>query len=193
MPGMWERTITFGSGGKTFGVTGWRIGWAIGPHDLLKSMLAIHARTVFTTPTPLQDAVAAGFEHAIQSDHFDQMRSDYKRRRDVALNMFQELGMPVAIPHGSYFFMVNTGGLTVDLPRRPSEESTDPTVMENRDYAVCRWTTEHLGVTFIPPSAFYEPQNKHLADNLIRVCFCKSDETLADAKQRMQKIAKYLK
>jgi aspartate/methionine/tyrosine aminotransferase len=51
---MWERTITVGSAGKTFGVTGWRVGWLIGDRSLIKSILAIQARTVFTTPTPLQ-------------------------------------------------------------------------------------------------------------------------------------------
>lgn len=192
IPGMWERTITFGSGGKTFGVTGWRVGWALGPKELLKYMLAVHARTVFTTPTPLQDAVAAGFEHCRQTNYFEEARNDYKRRRDKAISIFTELRLPVAIPQGSYFFIVETSKIKVDLPKRPSEEQNDPSVMEPRDYALCRWLTLEVGVTAIPPSAFYSPENKHLAENYIRICFCKADETLDEARERLQKLKQYI-
>jgi kynurenine aminotransferase len=193
LPGMWDRTVTFGSGGKTFGVTGWRIGWAIGPHHLIKFMLAIHARTVFTTPTPLQDAVAAGLEHCMKEKYFEEACADYQRRRDKAIKIFTDLGLPVATPHGSYFFMVDTTKIKVDLPQRQSEESTDPSVMETRDYAMCRWLTTEFGVTAIPPSAFYEPDNKHLAANMVRICFCKTDETLDAARERLEKLRKYIK
>lgn len=192
LPGMWDRTVTFGSGGKSFGVTGWRIGWVIGPQHLLKYMLAIHARTVFTTPTPLQDAVAHGLEHSLKSNYFEKATNDYLRRRDKAVKIFKDLGLPVAIPQGSYFFMVDTSRIKVDLPQRLSEESNDPKVMETRDYAICRWLTTEIGVTAIPPSAFYQPENKHLAENMIRICFCKSDETLELATQRLEKLRQYI-
>lgn len=191
--GMWERTLTFGSGGKTFGVTGWRIGWIVGPASLLKFVLAIQARTVFTTPTPLQEAVALGFEEGPKNHYFVEMRRDYQRRRDKAVAIFTELGLPVAIPHGSYFFMVDTSKILVDLPPRPSEEVADPKAMETRDYAICRWLTTEIGVTAIPPSAFYSPENKAMAANMIRICFCKTDETLDAARDRLRKLAPYLK
>lgn len=189
---MWDRTVTFASGGKTFGVTGWRIGWAIGPASLLKYMLAVHARTVFTTPTPLQEAVASGLEHCERSEHFERTRLEYRRLRDRTVDMFTELGLPVAVPEGSFFMMVDMSRLKVDLPLRRSEESSDPTVMEPRDYAICRWLTTEIGVTAIPPSAFYQPENKHLAGSMVRVCFCKTDETLDTARERLQRIKKYL-
>lgn len=193
VPGMWERTLTFGSGGKTFGVTGWRIGWIIGSAELIKPILAIQARTVFTTPTPLQDAVALGFEQGHKNGYFAQMRHDYQRRRDKAVAIFKELGLPVAIPHGSYFFMVDTKKIRVDLPPRSSEEVSDPTIMESRDYAICRWLTTEIGVTAIPPSAFYSPENTAMAANMIRICFCKTDETLDAAQDRLKKLLPYLK
>lgn len=192
LPGMWDRTVTFGSGGKTFGVTGWRIGWIIGPKHLLKYILAVQARTVFTTPTPLQDAVAAGFEHCQNADYFEETREDYQRRRDRAVKIFKDLGLPVAIPKGSYFFMVDTSRIKVDLPKRPSEEVSDPNVMEPRDYAICRWLTTECGVTAIPPSAFYSSENKPMAENMIRICFCKTDETLEAAEKRLQKLKQYI-
>ena len=188
MPGMWERTITFGSGGKSFGVTGWRIGWIIGPQHLLKYILAIQARTVFTTPTPLQDAVAAGLELCTKNDYFEEARLDYQRRRDKTISIFTDLGLAVAIPHGSYFFMVDTSKIKVDLPSHPYEEGLDPSVMEPRDYAICRWLTTEIGVTAIPPSAFYSRENWDLAENMIRICFCKTDETIDEAKRRLQKL-----
>lgn len=191
-PGMWDRTITFASGGKTFGVTGWRIGWAIGPAHLLKYMLAVHARTVFTTPTPLQEAVASGLEHCAQTDHFERTRLEYRRLRDKAVGIFTDLGLPVAVPAGSFFLLVDMSRLKVNLPEHPSEESSDPTVMEPRDYAICRWLTTEIGVTAIPPSAFYQPENKHLAGNMVRICFCKTDETLDLARDRLQKVKKHL-
>lgn len=193
LPDMWERTITFGSGGKTFGVTGWRIGWAIGPQPLLKYMLAVHARTVFTAPTPLQDAVAAGFEHCSTSSYFEETRVDYKRRRDLTVDMFTDLNLPVAVPHGSYFFIVETSKIHVDLPKKPSEEHNDSSIIEPRDYAMCRWLTTEMGVTAIPPSAFYSQENKHLAENHIRICFCKTDDTLNQAKERLQHLKKYIR
>lgn len=200
--GMWDRTVTFGSGGKTFGVTGWRIGWIVGPEHLLKYILAIHARTVFTTPTPLQEAVAVGLETTCTegNDYFATARQEYQRRRDKAIRIFTDLGLPVAVPHGSYFFMVETSKVQVELPDRPSEEeaATDGGTAhhvpkETRDYALCRWLTTELGVTTIPPSAFYQPENKHLAENLLRVCFCKSDETLDAARERLQRLKPYIK
>ncbi len=210
LEGMWDRTVTFGSGGKTFGVTGWRIGWAIAPKHLLKYMLAVHARTVFTAPTPLQSAVAAGFEHCLSNpSYMDDYRADFRRRRDQLAAIFSGIGLPVAVPDGSYFMMVNTQAIRVDLPLLESEECTSlppqerassgesrmappsGAVMETRDYAICRWLTEEIGVTAIPPSAFYEGPNKALAANLIRVCFCKSDETLRLAGERLQRLREY--
>ena len=65
LPGMWERTITVGSAGKTFSVTGWKLGWSYGPENLIKPMQLVHQNTIYTCPTPLQEAVAIGFETEI--------------------------------------------------------------------------------------------------------------------------------
>jgi kynurenine aminotransferase len=190
---MWERTVTFGSGGKSFGVTGWRIGWIIAHEKIIKPILAIHARTVFTTPTPLQDAVASGLENAMVTDYFEKSRAEYQKLRDQALGLFTDLGLPVAIPHGGYFFMVDTSKIQVDLPPHRSEETNDPDAFEARDYAICRWLTTEFGVTAIPPSAFYSEENKPLAENMIRICFCKTGETIETARGRLQALKKFIK
>ena len=62
MPGMWDRTITIGSAGKTFSVTGWKLGWAVGPAHLISNCGVVHQNCVYTCPTPIQEAVARGFE-----------------------------------------------------------------------------------------------------------------------------------
>lgn len=99
----------------------------------------------------------------------------------------------MAVPDGSYFFIVNMELLDLNLPRRSSEESADVAELEPYDYAICRWLTEEIGVTAIPPSAFYSAANKHLARNWVRICFCKSDDTLHKAEERLQKLALFLK
>ena len=58
LPDMWERTITIGSAGKTFSVTGWKLGWAVGPQNLLRNCQVVHQNCVYTCPTPIQEAVA---------------------------------------------------------------------------------------------------------------------------------------
>jgi len=62
LPDMWERTITIGSAGKTFSVTGWKLGWAVGPSNLIGNCQIVHQNAVYTCPTPIQEAVARGFE-----------------------------------------------------------------------------------------------------------------------------------
>jgi len=115
------------------------------------------------------------------------------KRRDQLVDAFSELGMSVAIPDGSYFFIVQLPDLMIKLPEHPSEECSGPSIMEPHDYAICRWMTTELGITAIPPSAFYDQENKHTSANWIRICFCKSDETISKAYDRLQNIIKFVK
>lgn len=196
LPDMWERTITIGSAGKTFGVTGWRIGWTIGPAELIKPVVGTHSRTVFCTVTPLQDAVARCLTLAPTNDYFEQTRFAYQRKRDILVSIFTELGLPVTIPQGSFFMLANMSRLVPEyggmaqLQTRPSEEV--PSTMETLDYSIARWLTSEIGVTGIPTSAFYAPERAHLAKHWIRFCFAKSEDTLAQVKERLQGLRPYL-
>ena len=193
LPGMWERTITVGSAGKTFGVTGWRVGWLIGPSVLLKSVVATHARTVFCVATPLQEAVARGFEEAMKNNYFQKQRDLYRKQRDYLVKVFEKLNLPVAITRGSYFLMVNTDKLDLKgVEAVKWEEKSDPNAMEPHDYTVCRWLTTEIGVTAIPPSSFYDESNYDLAKHLARFCFCKTDETLEEASKRLEKLSAFI-
>ncbi|KAG0337322.1 hypothetical protein BG004_007685, partial [Podila humilis] len=87
LEGLWDRTITVGSGGKTFGTTGWRIGWLIGPKALVEPALAAHTRVVFCVNSPLQEAVAVGFEQADERGFFGSQIHEYQANRETSFNV----------------------------------------------------------------------------------------------------------
>jgi aspartate/methionine/tyrosine aminotransferase len=175
LPGMWERTLTLGSAGKTFSVTGWKIGWAIGPEPLVHAVLMAHQGIPYTVATPLQEAVATAFETAPQEGYYEWLATTYQAKRDKLLVALEDVGLTPVRPDGSYFIIVATGHLPVDVP-----EGT------RRDVAVARWFTTHVGVTAIPPSPFYSPEHQYLTDNLARFCFCKTDDMLDEAVRRLR-------
>jgi len=95
----------------------------------------------------------------------------------VLINVLRETVLTPTAPDGSYFIVSDTSQLSV-----PVSAQTDP----RRDYNVCRWLTKEVGVTAIPVSAFYSPANAHLAGNLARFCFCKTDYLLDEAAKRLR-------
>jgi aspartate/methionine/tyrosine aminotransferase len=175
LPGMWERTLTIGSAGKTFSVTGWKIGWVVAPAPLVHAVLMAHQWIPFTVATPLQEAVATAFETAPKEDYFKWLARTYEAKRDKLMGALNDVGLTPVRPDGSYFIIVATGHLPVAVP-----EGT------RRDFAVARWFTTDVGVTAIPPSPFYSPQHSHLTDNLARFCFCKTDDMLDEAVRRIR-------
>lgn len=193
---MWDRTITVGSSGKTFGVTGWRVGWLIGSSSLIKSCIMTMSRTVFCVSTPLQEAIARSIENAIQNGYFENTRKAYLARREKLLSICEEIGCPVAIPQGGFFMLVNFEPFLKDkkilshINVGISEE--DPSQKESLDFAFCKWMTSVLGVTGIPPSAFYvSEENKKDSNTWVRFCFAKDEKTLENAHQRLLKLLKY--
>lgn len=200
LPNMWSRTITVGSAGKTFGVTGWRVGWLIGHQDLIKNAVSAQARTVFCTSTPLQEAIALAFERAKECEYFNQLKQEYIKRRDILLDCFHDLGLPAVKTQGSFFTLVNFERLLsnpdfikeaqLDKQQKSEEE---PDHMETLDYSLCRYLTTLIGVTAIPPSAFYSRFNKHLSSNWARFCFAKDESTLLKARSRLLYLKKWLK
>ena len=174
LPGMWERTVTLGSAGKTFSVTGWKIGWAIAPPRLAHAILMAHQWIPFAVATPLQEAVATAFEQAGPQGYFAWLAAMYQDKRDRLLQALTAAGLRPMVPDGSYFIVVDTSTLSVQ-----GEEGV------RRDVAVCRWLTRTAGVAAIPPSPFYSEPHRHLTDNLARFTFCKSDDLLEEAERRL--------
>lgn len=175
LPGMWERTITLGSAGKTFSVTGWKIGWAIGSAELVRAVFMAHQWIPFAVATPLQEAVGAALEQVAARDYFNWLSAMYQAKRDKLFDVLAEVGLTPVRPDGSYFILVDTAHLDVPVP---------PDV--RRDVAVARWFASHIGVAAIPPSPFYSPEHQFLTDNLARFCFCKTDDLLDEAARRLR-------
>jgi aspartate/methionine/tyrosine aminotransferase len=176
LPGMWERTITLGSAGKTFSVTGWKIGWTIAPRPIAAAIFAAHQWIPFAVSTPMQEAVAVALEESPAHDYFHWLSAMYQAKRDKLLGALNEVGLRPICPDGSYFIIFHTDGLDV-----PAEAGY------RRDFSVCRWFTHTVGVAAIPPSPFYSAEHAYLTDNLARFCFCKTDEMLDEAVARLHK------
>lgn len=185
LPDMFERTITIGSAGKTFSVTGWKIGWAYGPENLLYNLDVIHQNSVYTCNTPTQEAVAIGFEQEFerfgQPDcYFVSLAKELLPKRNYMAKFLSDVGMIVTIPEGGYFMVANWSALK-DKVRL--EEETD----ENKDYRFTKWMTKNVGIQGIPPSVFYSPEHKHLGEDNVRYCFIKKDENLKKAADILMK------
>jgi len=177
LPGMWERTVTLGSAGKTFSVTGWKIGWAIAPPALAQAIQMAHQWIPFAVSTPMQEAVAVALEESGERGYFQWLSQMYQAKRDRLLAVLDDVGLTPMTPDGSYFIIVDTTSLAA--PVGPGER---------RDVAICRWLTKEVGVAAIPPSPFYSEPHQELTDNLARFTFCKTDDMLEEAARRLAKI-----
>lgn len=188
LPGMWERTLSIGSIGKTFGVTGWKIGWITAPAPLIRSIWTVHQWNVFCVPTPLQEAAAICFEQSFlnpQSIYHKVTLKEYQRLRDVLVNMLKESGFDPIIPQGGYFVCADTSsldsmGVNTIIPGLNDHET-------RRDFQVCKYLIKEAGVCAIPPSAFYSKgSNTEISGKLARFAFCKTEEMIADAGKRLK-------
>ena len=180
-PGMWERTVTMGSAGKTFSATGWKLGWGIGPDHLIKPMQILHQNCIYTCPTPIQEAVADGLEYELSVyDNHDEcylfsLATELKPKRDALAKALVEIGMVPTIPEGGYFMMADISNLNVDIP----DDGTD----DPYDFKFVRWLCKEKRLSVIPPSAFYNQEHKKLGEKYVRFCFIKKDETLSKANE----------
>ena len=102
-PQLWERTLTVGSGGKVFYATGWRVGWLIGPEHLIKHVSTAHTKICYSSPSPLQEAVAIGFEEADKRNFWDESRREMQDKLHRFCSVFDELKLPVSC----FFFPIS--------------------------------------------------------------------------------------
>ncbi len=166
LPGMWERTLAIYSTGKTFSMTGWKIGYLVGPAPLNAAVRAVHQFVTFASGTPFQEAMATAIESAPTDGYYAQLAADYDRRRSALAAALEGAGLPILAIGGSYFLMADISGLGFE-----------------DDAAFCRWLVVEAGVAAVPPSAFYADVSR--APMLARFCFAKRDETLALAAERL--------
>jgi len=189
LPGMWERTITVGSAGKSFAATGWRVGWLIGPENLITPTLAASTRIVFCSNSPLQEAAAAGLEGAAEHNFFDTQNKEYAERREVLTQVFDELGLKYTMPQGSYFVLLDISEL--EMPDDyPFPESVTG---RGRDFKACWFMAIEVGVSSIPVSEFYCEEHCNIGEAYARFAFCKDVDTLHAAAERLKNLKKYFK
>ncbi|XP_054916514.1 kynurenine--oxoglutarate transaminase 3-like isoform X2 [Poeciliopsis prolifica] len=178
LPGMWDRTITIGSAGKTFSVTGWKLGWSVGPEHLIKHLQTVMQNTLYTCPTPLQEAVAQGlllnYKLMGQPDcYFSSLAEELEGKRDRLAAILQEAGMTPVIPEGGYFMLVDVTPLNQDLSHMADDEAYD--------YKFVKWMIKEKKLAAIPVTAFVGEESKEQFEKYIRLCFIKEDSTLEAA------------
>lgn len=116
VPGMFERTLCVSSAGKTFSVTGWKIGWVYGPHNLVDAVSRAHQFTTYSIATPLQEAVAVALEQAQTNGYFSQLRNEYLTRRTALFQTLQRVRLVFGL--FSLFFLPILGGVETKAPSR---------------------------------------------------------------------------
>ncbi|EFA86801.1 kynurenine-oxoglutarate transaminase [Heterostelium album PN500] len=187
LPGMYERTITIGSSGKTFSITGWKVGWIIGPRAIVSAISMSHQYVPFSVSTPHQEAVAIALEQVEQRNYFHELRTMYQAKRDKLVGGLRAAGLDPVVPEGTYFVMGDTSNIKLSGDQGQNTSLTGMG-LNLRDWNVCRWLTTDIGVASIPPSAFYSEEHAKEGFNYARFCFCKKDEVLDRANQSLLKL-----
>lgn len=164
LPGMKERTVTISSTGKTFGMTGWKIGYAIASENITKAVRSIHQWTTFAVNTPAQHAMAFAFQNL--KEYLPEFRDTYLRKRNLMLEELQTTNFKAFSPKGSYFMFVEIPTGTNDM-----ECAMD--------------LVKRCKVATIPPSVFYGNSDEGVT--MLRLCFAKQDQTIIDGIRNMGK------
>jgi N-succinyldiaminopimelate aminotransferase len=163
LPGMRERTVMVGSAGKSFSVTGWKIGWVAAPAALTTAVRTVKQFLTYVNGAPFQPAVARAL--AKQPPHYDAICARLQDQRDQLCGGLSAQGFDVVRPQGTYF-------ATIDIHRNAVE--------------FCRELPRAVGVVAIPSSVFYSSTT---GDSYVRLAFCKCAEVIDDALARLEGVA----
>jgi N-succinyldiaminopimelate aminotransferase len=161
LPGMAERTISIGSAGKMFSVTGWKIGWVTGPAPLITAVRTVKQFLTYVNGAPFQPAVATALDGAER--HVPELRGKLQQQRDLFCDGLRDLGWDVVVPQATYFATVDVGSDAVRF---------------------CRELPARAGVVAIPSSVFYDSE---AGDTFVRFAFCKRPAMLAEALDRLKR------
>jgi aminotransferase len=165
LPGMAQRTLTCSSLSKTYSITGWRLGYVIGPAGVLEAVRKVHDFLTVGAAAPLQEAAIAGL--SLPDAYYQSLREDYRRRRDLFLAGLDEAALTYVRPQGAYYVLV-------DISRFDRGDDTD----------FCLWLAREIGVAAVPGSSFFrEPEHRY-----IRLHFAKREETLREAVVRLRRL-----
>jgi len=170
LPGGFERTITVSSGGKTFAATGWKIGWASGPAELMTALLAIKQWLTYVPAAPFQPAIATGLR--LPDSTFHAMRASLAGKRDLLAAGLADAGFAVHLPAAGYFIVADAAPIGIDDADRAA-----------------RRLAEEIGVVGIPVTALVAPEHRERYGSLMRFAFCKRTEVLETAVGRLREIS----
>ena len=171
LPGMFDHTITCNSLSKTYSITGWRLGYLIGPENVIEAAKKVHDFLTVGAAAPLQEAAVAGL--TLPDSYYEDLGKLYTEKRDYFLAGLDRIGLKHNVPQGSYFVLVDIQDF-LDLPRFRGWS----------DLEFCEWMITNIGVAAVPGSSFFREE----VNNLIRLHFARSKETLDEALQRLSKL-----
>ncbi len=167
LDGMRERTIVVNSLSKTYSVTGWRVGYCIAPPDITSAIRKVHDFLTVGAAHPLQ--IAGTYALSLPESYYIDLQKEYQAKRDFIVPILQNAGFKCDLPDGAYYVMTDVS----DFGFKTDVEFT-------------KFLIREIGVAVVPGSSFYH--DKSLGKNQVRFCFCKKDETLEAAAERLQKI-----
>ncbi len=174
LPGMAERTITCSSLSKTFSITGWRLGYMIGPAEIMEHAKKVHDFLTVGAPAPLQEAAVAGL--SLGEEYYRDLNRTYTRKRDDFLEGLDRIGLRHNVPQGTYFVMVDISEfLETDFFRGWT------------DLQFCEWMIREIGVAAVPGSSFFREDVNHL----IRLHFAREKDVLDEAIRRMARLQEW--
>jgi aminotransferase len=168
VPGMEDRTVTINSLSKTYSVTGWRVGWAIAPPELIQPIRKVHDFLTVGAAAPLQEAGVVALN--LPDEYYTQLAADYTARRAVLMQVLETAGLKPMLPQGAYYIMTDVDS----LDRRDDVEAA-------------RYLVESVGVAAVPLSSFYSHSDPGRPQ--LRFAFSKKHDTLVEAGERLRGLA----
>ncbi len=163
LPGMWERTLSCSSLSKTYSITGWRLGYVVGPEHILDGAKKVHDFLTVGAAAPLQEAAVTGL--SFPDSYYEELSAVYTSKKELFLQYLREAGLKFTDPQGAYYVMVDMAEFGC----------TD-------DNIFCEWLAREVGVAAVPGSSFFREPVR----NLVRFHFAKKMETLEEAGRRLQ-------
>jgi len=176
LPGMYEHTITCNSLSKTFSITGWRLGYLIGPEEVIECAKKVHDFLTVGAAAPLQEAATVGLN--FPDSYYEELLATYTEKRQYFLEGLDRVGLKHNVPQGTYFVMVDIQEF-LDLPQFAGYT----------DLEFCEWMIKNVGVAAVPGSSFFKEDVNHL----IRLHFARKKETIDAAMERLAKIKELVK
>ena len=171
LPGMYEHTITCNSLSKTYSITGWRLGYLIGPEEVIEAAKKVHDFLTVGAAAPLQEAAVTGLK--FPESYYEELLKTYTEKRDYFLKGLDEIGLKHNVPQGTYFVLIDIQEF-LDLPMFTGYT----------DLEFCEWMIKNIKVAAVPGSSFFKEE----VNNLIRLHFAREKETIDEALRRLAKL-----